>query len=106
MNIPNYLILPVLKKTWKRLLFNFSMVHSYMDLKVYNLDCMTVSGFSVRVTGLVFVFKSASLVLKQSLTCIRKAKTNTFDKTLVIFGRFRSCQVVLDSSLTLVSTTH
>ena len=61
---------------------------------------MTTSGFRVRVTGLVFVFKSASLVLKQVPTCIRKPKTNTFDKSirfsywlyLVVFGRF---QIVL-----------
>ena len=33
------------------------MVHSYIDLKVESLDFITVSGFRVRVTGLVFVFK-------------------------------------------------
>ena len=59
---------------------------------------MTASGFRVRVTGLVFVFKSASLVLKQVPTCIRKPKTNTFDKSikflhwlfLVVSDGFRS----------------
>ena len=70
---------------------------------------MTTSGFSVRVTGLVF-FKSASLALKQVPTCIRKPKTNTFDKSikflhwlfLVVldglrsfFDRFRSFLIVL-----------
>ena len=56
------------------------MVHSNMDLKVKGVDCMTASGFRVRVTGLVFVFKSASLVLKQAPTCIRKPKT--LDKSI------------------------
>ena len=83
---------------------------------------MTASGFRVRVIGLVFVFKSASLVLKQVPTCIRKPTTNAFDKSIkflrwlflavldgfrsfqmelghfrwfqVILGRFRSFQVV------------
>ena len=82
---------------------------------------MTTSGFSVRVTGLVF-FKSASLALKQVPTCIRKPKTNTFDKSIkflhwlffVVLDGFRSLQMVLgcfqivlgrfSSSLTLVST--
>ena len=31
-NIAKFLILPILKNIWKLLLFNFSMVHSYMDL--------------------------------------------------------------------------
>ena len=43
---------------------------------------MTASGFRTRVTGLVFVFKLASLALKQVPTCIRKPKTNTFDKSI------------------------
>ena len=59
---------------------------------------MTASGFRVRVTGLVFVFKSASLALKQVPTCIREPKTNTFDKSikflhwlvLVVLDGFRS----------------
>ena len=59
---------------------------------------MTASGFKVRVTGLVFVFKSASLALKEVPTCIRKPKTNTFDKSikflhwlfLVVLVGFRS----------------
>ena len=69
---------------------------------------MTASGFRVRVTGLVFVFKSVSLALKQVPTCIWKPET--FDKSvnfiLVVFGRFIQFQVVLDrfsSFLTLVS---
>ena len=65
---------------------------------------MTASGFRFRVTGLVFVFKSASLVLKQVPTCIRKPKTNIFDKSikflnwlfLVVLDGFRSFSVVLD----------
>ena len=32
------------------------MVHYYMGLKVQGLGCMTVSGFRVQVTGLVFCF--------------------------------------------------
>ena len=64
---------------------------------------MTASGFRVRVTGLVFAFKSASLVLKQVPACIRKPKTNTFDKSinflnwlyLVVLDGFRLFQIVL-----------
>ena len=78
---------------------------------------MTSSGFRVRVIGLVFVFKSASVVLKQVPTCIRKPKTNTFDKSikflhwlsLVFLDGFRSFQAVLGrfgSLLTLVSTHY
>ena len=33
-----------------------SMVHCYKGLTVQGLDCMTVSDFRVRVTGLVFCF--------------------------------------------------
>ena len=68
------------------------MVHSNMDLKVKGVDCMTASGFRVRVTGLVFVFKSAYLALKQVPTCIRQPRTNTFDK----LDGFRWFQVLLD----------
>ena len=60
----------------------FSMVHPYMDLKVWGLDCMKAPSFRVRVIGLVFVSKSASLTLKQVPTCIRKPKTNTFYKSI------------------------
>ena len=49
-------------------------------------------------TVLVLVFKSASVVLKQDPTCIRKPMTNTFDKStkflhwlfLVVLDAFRS----------------
>ena len=69
-----------------------------MDLKVESLDFITASGFRVRVTGLVFVLKSAFLVLKQVPTCIRKSKTNFFDNSikflhwlyLVVIDGFRS----------------
>ena len=72
---------------------------------------MTASGFRVQFTGLFFVFKSASLILKQVPTCIRKPKT--FDKSVkflnwfflvVLDGfrsfldRFRSFLLVLDFS--------
>ena len=64
---------------------------------------MKASSFIIRVTGLVFVFKSESLVLKQVPTCIRKLKTNTFDKSikflqwlfLVVLNGFRSFQMLL-----------
>ena len=87
---------------------------------------MTASGFRVGVTGLVFVFKLASLALKQVSNCIQKPKTNTFGKLikflyqllhglfLVVLDGFRSFQMVLgrfrlflgrfSSFLTLVST--
>ena len=63
---------------------------------------MAASGFGVRVTGLVFVFESTSLALKQVPTCIRKPKTNIFDKSikflhwlfLVVLNSFRSFQMV------------
>ena len=55
---------------------------------------MTASGFRVRVTGLVFVFKSACLVLQQVPNCIRKPKTNTFDKSSFYFGYSWSFQMV------------
>ena len=44
---------------------------------------MTASGFRDQVTGLVFVFKSASLALKQVQvqTYIQEPKKNTFDKS-------------------------
>ena len=85
------------------------MIHSYIDLKV--LDCMTASGFRVRVTGLVFVFKSASLALKQVPTCIwnPKALDKSVKFILIIFGRFIWFQIVLgrfSSFLTLVSTPN
>ena len=71
---------------------------------------MTTLGFRVRVTGLVFVFRSASLVLKQVSICIRKPVISqlsfyiryfqSFQMLLecfqIILGRFRSFQIVLD----------
>ena len=45
------------------------MVHSYMDLKISGVGFMTTSGLRVQVTDLVFVFKSASVVLKQVPIC-------------------------------------
>ena len=74
------------------------MVHCYIGLKVQGLYYMTVSGFSVQVTGLVFVFTSASLVLNLLGTCIRRPLTNTFDESikildwsiLAVFDGFRS----------------
>ena len=73
---------------------------------------MTVSDFRIPVAGLVFVFKSACLALKQVPTCIRKPKTNTFDKSIkllhwlflvvldgfrLFYMDFRSFQVVFRS---------
>ena len=46
---------------------------------------MTASGFRVRVTGLVFVFKSESLILKLVPTYIQKPKTNTYDKSVKFY---------------------
>ena len=43
---------------------------------------MTVSAIRVQVAGLVFVFKSASLILKQVPISIRKPKTNAFDESV------------------------
>ena len=60
---------------------------------------MTVSEFRVRVPGLVFVFKSASLALKQvpafeNLRQIPLISELGFD--ISIFDRFRWFQFVLD----------
>ena len=49
---------------------------------------MMVSGFRVRVAGLVFVFKFASLALEQVPTCIQKPLTNTFDESSFYGGYF------------------
>ena len=48
---------------------------------------MTASCFRVLATGLVSVFKSASIVLKQVPTFIRKHKTNIFDKSIKFLHR-------------------
>ena len=53
-NIAEFLILPILKNICRRLPFNFfngSLLHGPKGI-----HCMTVSGFRVRVTGLVFGF--------------------------------------------------
>ena len=92
----------------KQPLLIFSMVHSYMDLKVYSLDCMTASGFRVQITGLVVLFKLPSLALKHVPTSIQKPKTNIFDKSikflhwlfLVVLDRFRSFSLVPHCSIT------
>ena len=58
------------------------MVHSYMDLKVLRCrlyDDVRHKGSSHRSS---FFFKSTSLVLKQVPNCIRKPKTDTFDKSI------------------------
>ena len=58
-NIAEFLILTILKNIWKRLLFNFfngSLLHGPKGLR-----SMTVSGFRVRVMGLVFVSISRHL---------------------------------------------
>ena len=89
-NIAKFLILPILKKPASGSFLLFSMVHSYMDLKVWGLDYTMASGFRVRVAGLVFLFKLASLALKQVPTCIQKPKTNTFEKSSFYGGYFWS----------------
>ena len=85
---------------------------------------MTASAFRVQVTGLVFIFKSAFLVLKQVPTCVRKPKTNTFDKSIkflywlflitldgfrlfqMVLGRFQIVLVCFSSFLILVSAEY
>ena len=100
MYIAKFLILPILKNICKRLLFNFfngSLLHGPKGLRSRLHDDVSCR---VRVTCLVF-FKSASLVLKQVPTCIRKLKTIIFDKSikflhwlflvvLMVLGRFMS----------------
>ena len=56
---------------------------------------MTASGFKVRVIGLVFIFKSASLVLKQVPTCIRKRQIPLISQLSFYIGYFWSFQMVL-----------
>ena len=73
----------VLRNICKRLLFKFFNGSLFYGPK----------GLRFRVTGLVFDFNSASLVLKQVPICIRKPKTNTFDKSVVLDG-FRSFKLV------------
>ena len=82
----------------------FSIVDCYMDLKVEGLFSLSKGWFhdgvrlQIRVTDLVLVFKSASLVLKRVPTCIQKHKINTFGKLikflhwlfLVVLDGFRS----------------
>ena len=85
-----------------------------MDLKIYGLDYITASGFRIQVTDLVFVFKSAFLVLKQVPTCIRKDKLPLISQLSFYIGYFWSFQMVLgrfrpflgrfSSFLNLVST--
>ena len=59
---------------------------------------MTTLGFRVRVTDLVFVFRSASLVLKQVSICIRKPLISQLSfYNIVIFSCFRWFLVVLDA---------
>ena len=69
---------------------------------------MTASGFRVRITSLVFAFKSASLVLNQDPAYIRKPKKSTFDQSIkflhwlfwsfqIVSGRFRWFQVIFRS---------
>ena len=60
--------------------FNFlngSLLHGPKDVRSRLYDSVK---FRVQVT--VFVFKSASLILKQIPTFIQKPKTNTFDKAM------------------------
>ena len=74
-NIARFSKLPILKNICKRFLFNFfngSLLHGLYD-------GVRLQGPSHNIS-LVFVFKSASLALKQIPTCIRKPKTSSFDK--------------------------
>ena len=76
--------------TWKSAVmskryFDVSYIYCFMYLKVQDLDCMKASGFSVRVTGLVFfIYKLASMVLNRCSTCVRKPKKNAFSESIKI----------------------
>ena len=75
-----FLILPILKNICKRLVFNFSngsLLHGPKVLKPRLHDGVRLQGLS-HASGLVFVFKSASLAMKQNPACIRKPKRNYF----------------------------
>ena len=77
--IREFLRLPIWKNVYERLpcFLTVSMAYCYIGLKVQDLYYMTASGFRVRVTGLVFVFKSVSLVVNRVQSYIEKP--NTFD---------------------------
>ena len=123
-NIAKFLMLPILKNIHKRMLFNFfngSLLHEPKGLRSRLYD-------GTRLQGLVFVFNSTSLILKQVPTCIQKPKANAIDKSVkflhwlflviqMVLGRFRWFQIDLScirlfqlvlahfrSLLTLVST--
>ena len=81
-NIAKFLKLPISKNTCDGLLLTDLMVLCYMGLKVQGLNCIMALGLRVWVTGLVFCFKSASLVLNRVLTCVCKPKTNTFYESI------------------------
>ena len=110
----------ILKNICKGLFFNFfngSLLHGPKGLRSRLYQSVRLQGLSHRSS---FVFKSAPLILKQVPICIRKLKTNTFDKSIkfwhwlqivsgcfrclwvilghfqIALGRFRSFQVVLD----------
>ena len=83
MNIAKLLRLSILKSICEGLLFD--CFNGYMVLKFQGLDCMATSGFRVRVTGIVFVFKLASLVLNRVQTC---AKTGTFESIKCLYWLF------------------
>ena len=97
MNIAGFLILTILKNICKRLLFIFSDVSRLHGPKGLSSRLYDSVRLRVRIIGLVFVFKLASLVPKQVPTCIRKPKTNAFDKSiklihwlfLVVLDEFR-----------------
>ena len=75
------LILPILKNICKRLLFNFfncSILHGPKGFRSRLYDGVRLQGPRLRSS----CFKSASLVLKQDPTCIRKPTANTFDKSI------------------------
>ena len=73
----------------------FSMAQCYMGLKVQDLNCMIASGFRVWVTGLGFVFKSASFFLNRVSTFVWKPNADTFDKSVKFWNGLRWFQVVL-----------
>ena len=55
-NIAKFLIPLIRKTTVNDCFLTFSMVHCFIGLKVQVVDCMTASGFKVRLTRLDFCF--------------------------------------------------
>ena len=82
--IAKFLSLPISKNIWERLVFdcfNGSLLHRPKGSRSRLYDSVRLQGPSH--SSRFFVFKTASLVLKRVPTCVRKPKTNTFDRNLI-----------------------